>query len=146
VVTDEQQRAERASDEQKPTTAPSSISNNNSNDASPSIVKVPEIKSEPAKPKSEPAPKREPEREPPTARDAEESEPYVEPAEPEPTPQSEEETRNKVRLLRRAAIDAEVAHDYEKAVRLYEQIKKFPRDKWPLDLEVRLDNARKQLE
>lgn len=48
----------------------------------------------------------------------------------------------RARLLRRSAIDAEAAGDYRRAVQLYEQIRKLPREFWPSDLQLRLDAAR----
>ncbi len=48
------------------------------------------------------------------------------------------------RQLRSRAIDAE-GQDWPQAVRLYEQIQKLPQEAWPGDLQIRLDNARKNL-
>lgn len=50
-----------------------------------------------------------------------------------------------VRSVRSAAIDAETAGDYRKAVAQYEQIRKAPREYWPTDLDRRLEDAKLRL-
>jgi hypothetical protein len=68
------------------------------------------------------------------------------PAEIEFVPASTEAGRlDQVRTFWRAAIDAEGKQDYVLAVKNYELIKKLPRDLWPQGLDVRLNQARKQL-
>ncbi|MGN6626275.1 MAG: hypothetical protein ACTHLN_06620, partial [Tepidisphaeraceae bacterium] len=45
--------------------------------------------------------------------------------------------------LRNRAMDAEAKHDWATAVHLYEQIMTLPRDAWPADVQLRLDNDRR---
>lgn len=51
----------------------------------------------------------------------------------------------KIRTLWRGAIDALHSGDNAGAIKMFEQIKTFPRDVWPLGLDIRLDAAKKQL-
>lgn len=45
---------------------------------------------------------------------------------------------------RNLAIDAEAKRDWAGAVAFYEKIEKLPKDAWPSDVEMRLENARKR--
>ena len=45
--------------------------------------------------------------------------------------------------LRNRAMDAEAKRDWATAVHLYEQIMTLPRDAWPADVQLRLDNDRR---
>jgi hypothetical protein len=69
-----------------------------------------------------------------------------------PSPQTTEETASspidrseQVRQLWIKAIDAEGHGDLAGAIRIYEQIKTYPSDLWPVSLELRLEQAKKQL-
>lgn len=62
-----------------------------------------------------------------------------------PTPADALPPDERARTLRRTAIDAEAAGDYARAVELYEQITRLPREHWPSDLQLRLDAARQRL-
>ena len=55
-------------------------------------------------------------------------------------------TIDDVRKLYREAIDAEGNGDYATAVKKYEQIKDFSRDLWPRDLDLRLTQAKRQVQ
>lgn len=54
---------------------------------------------------------------------------------------------DQARTLYRQAIDAERKRpaEYAEAVRLYEKVKKLPREVWPGDLEIRLERARRAM-
>lgn len=52
---------------------------------------------------------------------------------------------DEVRALYRAAIEADGQGDYVTAVKKYEQIKEFPKDLWPRDLDLRLKGSREQI-
>jgi hypothetical protein len=51
----------------------------------------------------------------------------------------------KAKTLWLKAIDAEVKKDYAEAVRCYEEIKKLDKSVWPKTLDMRLDEAKRQL-
>ncbi len=51
----------------------------------------------------------------------------------------------KIRELWIAAIDAEGSNNYPRAVKLYEQIKQYPEDQWPVSLELRLEQVKRQI-
>lgn len=55
-------------------------------------------------------------------------------------------SRDDVWALYTSAMDAEAQGDYRAAVRKYEQIKDFSPDTWPRDLELRLKEARQQVQ
>jgi hypothetical protein len=59
-----------------------------------------------------------------------------------PQPQG---TIDDMRKLYWEAIDAEAQGNFDMAVKKYEQIKQMPHDLWPRDLDLRLDQARKQV-
>ena len=63
------------------------------------------------------------------------------PAAPTKSPQREG-TIDDVRALYGSALDAEGQHDYATAIKKYEEIKEFPTDLWPGDLDLRLKEAR----
>lgn len=48
------------------------------------------------------------------------------------------------RMLRGRAIDAEFQRDYPLALKLYQQIERLPREAWPPDLQVRLDEVKRK--
>jgi hypothetical protein len=48
-------------------------------------------------------------------------------------------------VLHNRGLDAESRQDWAQAVRCYEQIEQAPKDQWPGDVKVRLENAQKQL-
>jgi hypothetical protein len=60
-------------------------------------------------------------------------------------PTDAETIRQLVRSLRSSAIDAEASGDFAKAVRQYESIRRFPREYWPSDLDLRLTLAKERL-
>lgn len=70
---------------------------------------------------------------------------------PPPAPQpavvynTSDDMPTRIRKLRNAALDAEGRNDYREAVRFYEQIRQFPRDSWPGDLQVRLNSAKERM-
>jgi hypothetical protein len=51
----------------------------------------------------------------------------------------------KIRQLWIAAIDAEGNNNYRQAVQLYEEIQQYPRDQWPVSLELRLEQVKRQI-
>jgi hypothetical protein len=51
-----------------------------------------------------------------------------------------------IRQLWISAIDAEGRGNYPQAVKLYDQIKRYPQDQWPVSLELRLEQVKKQME
>lgn len=55
-------------------------------------------------------------------------------------------TRDDVWALYTSAIDAEAQGDYSNAIKKYSQIKEFAPDLWPRDLELRLKEARRQIQ
>jgi hypothetical protein len=55
---------------------------------------------------------------------------------------SDAAARNRAKVLWRRALDADAAHDFQKEVELYEQIKKLPREYWQTNLELNLKFAR----
>jgi hypothetical protein len=55
-------------------------------------------------------------------------------------------TLDEMRTLYRQAIDAEGDNDFATAVKKYEQIKEFTPDLWPADLNLRLTQARRQVQ
>lgn len=57
-----------------------------------------------------------------------------------------EEAREKARSLRTKAIDAEVAKDWPKALRLWEEIKNLPKAAWPGDLELQIEYVKGQID
>jgi hypothetical protein len=59
--------------------------------------------------------------------------------------QSSRPTLDDMRKIYWEAIDAEAQGDFASAVKKYEQIKKMPQDLWPRDLDLRLEQARKQV-
>jgi len=63
---------------------------------------------------------------------------------PPPVKKYRDGTIDDVRELYRAAIDAEAQGDYAMAVKKYQQIKEFPPDLRPRDLDLRLKEARRQ--
>ena len=95
---------------------------------SPAAAKAAQPK--PAEPKIEPKvePKVGPKIEPPPAPPA----PAVDPVE-------------QARTLWRKAIDSEISGDFREAVKCYEQIKKLPTDVQPEGLDLRLEQAKKQI-
>ena len=60
-----------------------------------------------------------------------------------PTSLSGADQLDQARTLYRQAIDAEAKRDANEAVRLYEKVKRLPREVWPGDLEIRLERARR---
>lgn len=60
-----------------------------------------------------------------------------------PTSLSGADQLDQARTLYRQAIDAEAKRDSSEAVRLYEKVKRLPREVWPGDLEIRLERARR---
>jgi len=60
-------------------------------------------------------------------------------------PAHREGTMDDVRALYGSALDAEGQRDYATAVLKYEEIKEFPSELWPSDLELRLKAARSQM-
>lgn len=62
-----------------------------------------------------------------------------------PAPKHRDGTREDVWKLYGTALDAEGQHDYEGAIRKYEEIKEYPKSLWPSDLDLRLKAARLQM-
>ena len=62
-----------------------------------------------------------------------------------PKPKHRTGTMDDVRALYGSALDAEGQHDYATAVQKYQEIKEFPSDLWPSDLELRLKAAKLQM-
>jgi hypothetical protein len=60
-------------------------------------------------------------------------------------PPAAQPTLDDMRKIYWEAIDAEAQGDFASAVKKYELIKKMPQDLWPRDLDLRLDQARKQV-
>jgi hypothetical protein len=67
------------------------------------------------------------------------------PQTPEKTASSPIDRSDQVRQLWIEAIDAEGHGDLAGAIRIYEQIKTYPSDLWPVSLDLRLEQAKKQL-
>ncbi len=74
------------------------------------------------------------------------------PPAPSPAQNEPEETNSpidrsdQVRQLWIKAIDAEGSGDLAGAIKIYEKIQTFPSDLWPVSLELRLEQAKKQLQ
>lgn len=83
--------------------------------------------------------------EPATTKDTSPSGPSVS-IEPPPSHPARTGGYDDVRKLYDAALDAEGQHDYGTAIKKYEQIKEFPKDLWPSDLELRLKLAKQQMQ
>ena len=74
-------------------------------------------------------------------------EPKVEPkpAPPPAPPAPAVDPVEQARTLWRKAIDSEISGDFREAVKCYEQIKKLPTDVQPEGLDLRLEQAKKQI-
>jgi len=71
--------------------------------------------------------------------------PKAVPASESAAPPQPQGSMDDMRKLYWEAIDAEAQGDFATAVKKYEQIKQMPQDLWPRDLDLRLDQAKKQV-